>query len=241
MSKEAMITCNIHDVSRFFNLIRMVNEKAIISVGNDSIECKSVDPTHTHIIDIKYLVKVFTPIRVGIDISTMCNALRILKSRNNDTVINLRVFEDKTVIAHNNSIFEVDNIDTNCLPEPNMAVLDIPVHIVLITDYILRHLKIVNEFGIEDNIPIVASKGIMSLVNNIGTIRMNTELSEYEDTGEEYTTMLDIHLISKIIKELCKNKVKSVDLYMSNEMPIKMVINKELITASILIAPRIES
>ena len=234
-----------------------LTDQILVKVDKSGLHTKAVDPSHVAMVELDISKKAMEAYRVpvegvfGIDLDKMADFLKVARK---DDLIEIWIDIDR-----NRLCLEIDNLtrrmamaDPMGIPWPKIPNIDHPNHIQIDPSEIAKAIKIVST--IDDHIVFRGDRDLFSMegendVDGMGKKMPRDLLPDY-DVREDFQAKYPLDYLIKMIKKSVdllkisggKNaKALPVSIDITTDYPIKISGEKDYVTFTYLLAPRLDS
>lgn len=233
----------------WLNNVSILVDEAKLTIEKNGLTIKAVNPAHVAMISTTLPKKAFEEFRlsapimnVGINILKICECIKEAEKGDVLEIDILNVSDTPTIkLTFGMSERIVSGVDINGLSDPKVPNLNLPTHITLAHDRLLKIVKLAGQ--VSDHIELEnAPEGFkITATGDLDKVNMTLNKDMAETEGEPARSLFPLDYLTNMVKALTGNyKHEKVKLDMGNDYPVRISAGNDSSETVYLLAPRIE-
>lgn len=215
------------NLKEFIGTVGSLVDEAKLTVSEDGMQIKAVDPSHVAMIEANLAKSGFDSyeaksMEMGIDVDKFKNVLTVAGK---DDMIDLEKDEElnRLVVNIGNLTRAMPLLDTSGMPDPKVPSLDLPATVNVVVNEISQGLKASKT--VSDHIALSTNKETFRLVcegdnQNSVDLSLGKEQLEKLDSSEEATSLFSLEYFALMVNSLPADRILHINL--GTDLPVKI-------------------
>ena len=214
-------------LKEFIGTVGSLVDEAKLTVSEEGIQIKAVDPSHVAMIEATLIKSAFNSyeaknMEMGIDVDKFKNVLTVAGK---DEMVNLEMDDklNRLVVNIGNLTRAMPLLDTSGMPDPKVPSLDLPSTVNVVVNEILQGLKASKT--VSDHIALTTNKETFRLVcegdnQNSVDLSLGKEQLEKLDSINEVTSLFSLEYFALMVNSLPADRILHINL--GTDLPVKI-------------------
>ena len=215
------------NLKEFIGAVGSLVDEAKVTVSEDGMQIKAVDPSHVAMIEANLAKSAFDSyeaksMEMGIDIDKFKNVLTVAGK---DDMVDLEKDDElnRLVVNIGNLTRAMPLLDTTGMPDPKVPSLDLPATVNVVVNEISQGLKASK--SVSDHIALSTNKSSFRLVcegdnQNSVDLSLGKDQLEKLDSPDEATSLFSLEYFSLMVNSLPADRILHINL--GTDLPVKV-------------------
>ena len=214
-------------LKEFIGTVGSLVDEAKLTVSEEGIQIKAVDPSHVAMIEANLIKSAFDKyeaknMEMGIDVDKFKNVLTVAGK---DEMVNLEMDDklNRLVVNIGNLTRAMPLLDTSGMPDPKVPSLNLPSTVNVVVNEILQGLKASKT--VSDHIALTTNKETFRLVcegDNLNSVDLSLGKEQLEklDSINEVTSLFSLEYFALMVNSLPADRILHINL--GTDLPVKI-------------------
>jgi len=214
-------------LKEFIGTVGSLVDEAKLTVSEEGIQIKAVDPSHVAMIEANLIKSAFDSyeaknMEMGIDVDKFKNVLTVAGK---DEMVDLEMDDklNRLVVNIGNLTRAMPLLDTSGMPDPKVPSLDLPSTVNVVVNEISQGLKASKT--VSDHIALTTNKETFQLVcegdnQNSVDLSLGKEQLEKLDSVNEVTSLFSLEYFALMVNSLPADRILHINL--GTDLPVKI-------------------
>ena len=214
-------------LKEFIGTVGSLVDEAKLTVSEEGIQIKAVDPSHVAMIEANLIKSAFDSyeaknMEMGIDVDKFKNVLTVAGK---DEMIDLEMDDklNRLVVNIGNLTRAMPLLDTSGMPDPKVPSLDLPSTVNVVVNEISQGLKASKT--VSDHIALTTNKETFRLVcegDNLNSVDLSLGKEQLEklDSVNEVTSLFSLEYFALMVNSLPADRILHIKL--GTDLPVKI-------------------
>tara|TARA_B100000586_G_scaffold102980_1_gene73736 strand:- start:2057 stop:2815 length:759 start_codon:yes stop_codon:yes gene_type:complete len=215
-------------IKEFIGTVGSLVDEAKMSVNDDGIQIKAVDPSHVAMIEANLVKSAFdsyeatASAEMGIDVDKFKTVLAVAGK---EDMVDLEKDDklSRLVVNIGNLTRAMPLLDTSGMPDPKVPSLDLPASVSVSVGEISQGLKASK--SVSDHIALSTTKNSFRLVcegdnQNRVDLSLGKEQLEKLDSSEDTTSLFSLEYFALMVNSLPADRILHINL--GSDLPVKV-------------------
>ena len=214
-------------LKEFIGTVGSLVDEAKLTVSEEGIQIKAVDPSHVAMIEANLIKSAFNSyeaknMEMGIDVDKFKNVLTVAGK---DEMVDLEMDDklNRLVVNIGNLTRAMPLLDTSGMPDPKVPSLDLPSTVNVVVNEISQGLKASKT--VSDHIALTTNKETFRLVcegDNLNSVDLSLGKEQLEklDSVNEVTSLFSLEYFALMVNSLPADRILHIKL--GTDLPVKI-------------------
>lgn len=214
-------------LKEFIGTVGSLVDEAKLTVSEEGIQIKAVDPSHVAMIEANLIKSAFDKyeaknMEMGIDVDKFKNVLTVAGK---DEMVDLEMDDklNRLIVNIGNLTRAMPLLDTSGMPDPKVPSLDLPSTVNVVVNEISQGLKASKT--VSDHIALTTNKETFRLVcegdnQNSVDLSLGKEQLEKLDSENEVTSLFSLEYFALMVNSLPADRILHINL--GTDLPVKI-------------------